>query len=91
MGTAGMQWEDLNDTDNGMKVVMILMSIEWVVLLLVSYYLDQAGSFRHAIRKYILRSQKKPSLSTETPSLRHQQSKVIVEMDKYDVIQEVSL
>ncbi|KAF8697365.1 hypothetical protein HU200_035958 [Digitaria exilis] len=41
MGKPGMQWVDLNDPLNGMKDVLVLMSIEWIILLPVAFLLDQ--------------------------------------------------
>ncbi|KAK4568288.1 hypothetical protein RGQ29_003889 [Quercus rubra] len=33
----GMRWEDLNDSENGMKEVLIIMSVEWLVVLFAAY------------------------------------------------------
>lgn len=95
MGTNGMQWEDLKDNQNGMKDVLIIMTVEWLVLLLVAFYLDQVSSFSGGIRKkylfFLQRFQKERSMSSRRPSLRRDTSKVSVEMERPDVAQEVSL
>jgi hypothetical protein len=33
-----MQWADLNDPINGMHDVLILMSVEWMILLAVAFF-----------------------------------------------------
>ncbi|XP_020257438.1 ABC transporter A family member 7-like [Asparagus officinalis] len=43
VGASSMQWRDLDDSSNGMKVLMILMSVEWLVLLLFAFFLDKVG------------------------------------------------
>ncbi|KAL6596140.1 hypothetical protein ACP70R_047504 [Stipagrostis hirtigluma subsp. patula] len=40
MGKPGMQWVDLNDPINGMKDVLILMSVELIILLIVAFLMD---------------------------------------------------
>ncbi|RHN63637.1 putative ABC transporter A, ABCA [Medicago truncatula] len=39
-----MQWQNLSDSDSGMKEVLIIMSVEWVILIFVAYYIDQVNS-----------------------------------------------
>jgi hypothetical protein len=36
-----MQWADLDDPINGMNDVLTLMSVEWMVLLIVAFFLSQ--------------------------------------------------
>ncbi|WCJ35969.1 ABC transporter A family member 7 [Euphorbia peplus] len=85
MGTDGMRWGNLSDSENGMKEVLIIMFVEWWVVLLVAYYTDKVLSGgKHPL--FFLR--KKNPTSFRTPSLKRQGSKVFVDMDKPDVIQE---
>ncbi|GFP99358.1 ABC transporter a family member 7 [Phtheirospermum japonicum] len=89
MGTDGMRWGDLNDSDNGMREVLIIMAVEWVVILGVAYYLDQVVSSGKSPLFFLRRRQKNPSSSSfRKPSLKRQGSKVFVQMEKFDVQQE---
>ncbi|CAL9114052.1 unnamed protein product [Musa textilis] len=89
METSGMQWRDLSDRQNGMKDVLIIMFVEWLVFLPVAYYLDQVlGGIRKDplfLLNYFLK--KSPS-SQRRPSLQRQGSEVFVEMESTDVSQE---
>ncbi|XP_024438418.2 ABC transporter A family member 7 isoform X2 [Populus trichocarpa] len=90
MGTDGMKWGNLSDSENGMSDVMIIMLLEWLAVLCIAYYVDQifaSGSGKNP--KYLLQKfrKKRPS-SFQKPSLGRQASKVFVDMDKPDVIQE---
>ncbi|XAR60348.1 hypothetical protein NMG60_11033680 [Bertholletia excelsa] len=40
-GTDGMRWSNLSDSSNGMKEVLIIMFVEWLVVLFIAYYIDQ--------------------------------------------------
>ena len=44
MGIDGMSWSDLSEKVNGMREVMIIMFVEWLVVLFVAYYIDQVVS-----------------------------------------------
>ncbi|KAM0858329.1 hypothetical protein ACQ4PT_047885 [Festuca glaucescens] len=46
-GYPGMRWGDLNDRNNGMKDVLIIIVLEWLVLLPIAYYFDHASSAGH--------------------------------------------
>ena len=46
IGTQGMQWKDLSDTENGMKNNLVIMLVEWLIILFVAYYIDQPVSPR---------------------------------------------
>ncbi|OEL17376.1 ABC transporter A family member 8 [Dichanthelium oligosanthes] len=46
MGKPGMRWAELNDPVNGMKDVMILMSIEWIILLVLAFFLDHRPAWQ---------------------------------------------
>ena len=92
-GTNGMRWGNINDSQNGMKNVLIIMTIEWLLLLPIAYYLDQVSSFGGGMRKsplfFLQHFRKRKSLSFRKPSLQRDASKVFVEMDRPDVAQEV--
>ncbi|XP_039688859.1 ABC transporter A family member 7 isoform X2 [Medicago truncatula] len=88
-GTGGMLWQDLNDSTNGMKEVLIIMLVEWIVVLFIAYYIDQVlstGSGKSPLF-FLKRFQKKPP-SFEKLSIQRQGSKVLVQLEKEDVIQE---
>ncbi|XP_015579513.2 ABC transporter A family member 7 [Ricinus communis] len=90
MGTDGMRWGDLSDGKNGMKDVLIIMTIEWLVGLFVAFYIDQvssSGSSKSPLF-FLQNFRKKRPISFRRPSLRRQGSKVFVDMDKPDVTQE---
>lgn len=92
MGIDGMSWEDLRGSHNGMREVLIIMCVEWFFVLLAAYYIDQVSSSGGGKGPFFfLRNfRKKPLLSFRKPSLRRQGSKVFVQMEKPDVIQEVT-
>ncbi|XP_047149989.1 ABC transporter A family member 7-like isoform X2 [Vigna umbellata] len=90
LGTDGMRWGDLSDSENGMKEVLIIMFVEWILVLSFAYYIDQllsTGS-RKSPLFFFKRFQKKPHSSFRKPSIRRQKSKVFVQMEKPDVAQE---
>ncbi|XP_061353117.1 ABC transporter A family member 7-like isoform X3 [Gastrolobium bilobum] len=90
LGTNGMRWKDLSNSTNGMKDVLIIMFVEWVLVLFLAYYMDQvlsSGSGKSPL--FFLKGfQKKPSSSFRKPSIQRQGSKVFVQMEKPDVNQE---
>ncbi|KAL0416472.1 UNVERIFIED_CONTAM: ABC transporter A family member 7 [Sesamum latifolium] len=88
MGTNGMRWKDLNDSDNGMSEALIIIAVEWFVVLGVAYYADQVVSCGRSPLFFLRRHQKNLSSSFRKPSLRRQGSKVFVQMEKLDVQQE---
>ncbi|CAI9757523.1 unnamed protein product [Fraxinus pennsylvanica] len=88
MGTDGMRWKDLNDSKNGMREVLIIMLVQWLVLLGVAYYADQVASSGRNPLYFLWKHQNKPSTSFRKPSFQKQGSKVFVEMEKLDVVQE---
>lgn len=85
MGTSGMRWKDLSDSNNGLKEVLIIMSVEWVVVLCVAFYTDQVISSGKS-PMYFLQNLRRAS--SRRPSLQRQGSKVLVQMEKPDVFQE---
>ncbi len=90
--TDGMRWKDLSDGVNGMKEVLIIMFAEWIVVLLLAYYINQVlstGSGKGPL--FFLKGfQKKHRASFRKPSLQRQGSKVFVMTEKPDIHQEVS-
>ena len=93
LGTNGMRWGDLSDSKNGMREVLIIMVVEWVLVLFVAFYVDQvvsSGSGKGPL--FFLQSfRKKKKGSFRMPSLKRQGSKVFVQMEKPDVAQEVTI
>jgi hypothetical protein len=93
MGTTGMTWESLKDPINGMRDVLIIVSVEWALLLILVFYLDQASILGAGIRKNPLSCfrglEKKLTPSFREPSVVQQDSKVIMDMEKPDVAKEV--
>ncbi|KAJ8560530.1 hypothetical protein K7X08_022390 [Anisodus acutangulus] len=80
VGTYGMFWEYLSNNNNGMREVLIIMSIEWVVFLIVSCYLDQVISSGSGNRRSILflpNSQRKHLTSLDKPSKQEKVEKLL--------------
>ncbi|KAK9996016.1 hypothetical protein SO802_020702 [Lithocarpus litseifolius] len=89
LGTHGMRWGDLSNSVNGMKEVLIIMVVEWLVVIFVAYYIDQvvsSGSGKSPL--FFLQKFRKKPPSLRNPSLQRQGSKVFVQMEKPDVSQE---
>ncbi|XP_026378920.1 ABC transporter A family member 7-like [Papaver somniferum] len=85
MGSDGMHWKDLNDGTNGMKEILIIMLVEWLIVLCFAFYLDQVTHPLFFLKNW----NKKHSSSFRRPTLRKQDSKVFAdEIDKPDVSQE---
>ena len=90
-GGSGMRWSDLNDHTNGMRDVLIIIILEWLVLLPVAYYLDHAASVGHnssllSVIKCLL---KKDRTWRRVTVNRVPDSEIQVEMEKADIINEV--
>ncbi|KAK7304601.1 hypothetical protein VNO77_42484 [Canavalia gladiata] len=90
LGTHGMRWGDLSDSTNGMKEILIIIFVEWLLVLFFAYYVDQVlSSGRGKSPLFILKGfQKKPHSSFRKPSIQRQGSKVFVQIEKSDVNQE---
>ncbi|KAK3121636.1 hypothetical protein QOZ80_8BG0657760 [Eleusine coracana subsp. coracana] len=88
MGTDGMKWANLGDSENGMRNVLIIMVVEWVILFPLAFYMDQVSSFGGGARKFFLKCFKKRALSLQRYSFGRQGSKVVVEMENPDTTQE---
>lgn len=78
----GMRWEDLNDSENGMREVLIIMSVEWFVVLFVAYGMDRAVSPGSGVGRRRSQNSRKPSLQSKGSRA--------YDMDKADVNQEVA-
>ncbi|RVW90524.1 ABC transporter A family member 3 [Vitis vinifera] len=94
MGTDGMRWGDLSDSTNGMRDVLIIMFVEWLIVLFVAYYIDQVLSSGNGVKRsplfFLQNFRKKKAMSSfRKPSLKRQGSKVFVKMEKADVSQEL--
>ncbi|RLN05065.1 hypothetical protein C2845_PM13G11640 [Panicum miliaceum] len=87
MGKHGMRWADLNDPVNGMKDVLILMSTEWIILLLVAFLLDHRPAWQPLFLFGFL-STKHSSPSEKPNKLKRGSRKVHVDMTKPDVFLE---
>lgn len=92
MGSTGMQWSDLSDTKNGMTSILTIMVLEWILFMLLSFYLDHFGSFPNGIRKAVLllhshRATKRSS-AAQQQTMQIQEFKASVEMERTDVIKE---
>lgn len=92
MGSTGMQWSDLSDTKNGMRSVLTIMILEWILFMLLSFYLDHFGSVQNGIRKALLllhshRAAKRSS-AAQQQTVQIQEFKASVEMERADVIKE---
>ncbi|KAJ3683353.1 hypothetical protein LUZ60_013580 [Juncus effusus] len=88
MNTKGMKWSDLSDPQNGMKDVLVIMAVEWVVLLPLAFYLDQL-SFRKNPLFFLSWLRKKRGLERKPSLNRNGSSKVVIDIeDKQDVSQE---
>ncbi|XP_062196149.1 ABC transporter A family member 8-like [Phragmites australis] len=87
MGKHGMQWVDLNDPINGMKDVLILMSMEWIFLLPVAFLLDHRPSWQPLFLFGFL-STKHSSPSEKPNKVKRGSRRVHVDMTKPDVFLE---
>ncbi|KAF5178760.1 Abc transporter a family member [Thalictrum thalictroides] len=79
----GMKWEDMNDRLIGMKEVLIVMSIEWCVFLILTFYLDQVVSTGSGVKKHPLFFLQ--IFQKKRPNKPRQES---VEMEKPDILNE---
>jgi hypothetical protein len=88
-GKPGMQWGDLNDPVNGMKEVLVLMSVEWILMLPLAFLLDHRPTWHPLFLFGILST--KHSSPTRRPDKAKQLSstKIFADMIKHDVFLEV--
>lgn len=81
-GVNGMRWRDFGD---GMKEVTCIMLIEWLLLLVSAFYIDQITySSKHPLFFFL----QTPSKKKQHHYSNKQISKFVVEMEKPDVCQE---
>ncbi|WVZ79607.1 hypothetical protein U9M48_027169 [Paspalum notatum var. saurae] len=89
-GNPGMRWSDLNDPTNGMRDVLIIIILEWLILLPIAYYFDHAASTGHkssplSVIKRLLK--KDPTWRRITVN-EIADKDIHIEMDKLDIIKE---
>ncbi|KAJ0240334.1 ABC transporter A family member 7 [Hirschfeldia incana] len=85
-GAGGMKWKDFSDS--AMDEVFIIIIVEWFLALIAAYYIDKiVSSGKDPL--FFLKNPFKKSPSIRRPSLQRQGSKVVVEMEKPDVTQEI--
>ncbi|XP_020158122.1 ABC transporter A family member 8 isoform X2 [Aegilops tauschii subsp. strangulata] len=89
-GNPGIQWSDLNDHTNGMRDVMIIIIVEWLVLLPVAYYFDYAASVGNSsgLLSIIKRLLRKNPTWRRIAVNEVADNDVHVEMEKLDIIKE---
>lgn len=81
-GVDGMRWRDF---ENGMQEVTCIMLIEWLLLLVSAYYIDQITySRKHPFFFFLQNFSKK-----KQHHFSNNQISKVVEMEKPDVCQEV--
>ncbi|KAH7366061.1 hypothetical protein KP509_18G061500 [Ceratopteris richardii] len=92
MGSSGMQWSNLNDSENGIRTVMGIMAVEWFLFLVIAYYLDKVIVTGSGLKKDplfflggILRKKKG---SKRLLSFKVAGSQVSVDLQKQDVAEE---
>ena len=87
-----MRWSDLNDHTNGMRDVLIIIILEWMVFLPIAFYFDHAASVGHTSSPLstIKRFLKKDRTSRRITFNEIADKDVHVEMEKLDIITEVS-
>ncbi|KAI5329985.1 hypothetical protein L3X38_029382 [Prunus dulcis] len=88
LGTRGMTWENLNDSYNGMRDVMVIMGFEWLGLLLLAYYIDQVVTCGKGPLFFLQNSRNKNPSTLRMPTLQRQGSKAFGDMDKPDISNE---
>ncbi|XP_050221368.1 ABC transporter A family member 7-like [Mercurialis annua] len=88
LGVPGMQWGNLSDKENGMRDVLIIMLVEWLVMLFAGFYFDQVFSFGKSPFFCLQNSGKRRLPSLKNSNLQGEGSKVVIDMDKSDIIQE---
>ncbi|CAM0946664.1 unnamed protein product [Alopecurus aequalis] len=86
-GKSGMQWGDLNDPINGMKDVLVLMSIEWLLLLPVAFLLDHRPAW-HPLFLFGILSTEHSSPTWRPDKVKQGSKKVSADMAKADVFLE---
>lgn len=93
MGATGMMWGNLKDPINGMCDILIIMTVEWALMLVLAFYLDQVSSIGGSVGNPLLvfRCLQKKHAPPLQSSFAQQNHKVAVDMEKADVAQERQL
>ncbi|KFK27924.1 hypothetical protein AALP_AA8G447700 [Arabis alpina] len=82
----GMKWADFRECS--MDKLFYIMSVEWFVILIVAYYIDQVSQSGKS-HFYFLKNPFKKSSSLPSPSVQRQSSRNIrIDIEKTDVTQE---
>ncbi|XP_049934331.1 ABC transporter A family member 7-like isoform X2 [Nymphaea colorata] len=86
-GTWGMSWKNLSDNENGMKIVLIIMAAEWLILLPITYYLDQISFLGRGNQNplYLIRSLRSKLMKPFARSSTRVISRAFVDLEKFDV------
>ncbi|KAI5074522.1 hypothetical protein GOP47_0010483 [Adiantum capillus-veneris] len=88
-GTSGIQWSNLNDPENGLKTVMSIMAVEWLLFLLIAFYLDQVVVSGSGLKKDPLFFLKgilgRNKGSKRTPSFKVANSQIKIDLQKQDI------
>ncbi|MCO5597007.1 hypothetical protein L7F22_051079 [Adiantum nelumboides] len=91
-GTSGMHWSNLNDPQNGLKTVMGIMAVEWLLFLVIAYYLDQVVVSGSGLKKdplfFLKGIHKNKKGSKRTSSFKVANSQVKIDLQKQDISQE---
>ncbi|KAG9143528.1 hypothetical protein Leryth_015949, partial [Lithospermum erythrorhizon] len=92
LGSRGIGWDNLSDRNSGVREVLIIMLVEWLVFVVASVYLDKVIVSMKSVGWnplfFLKTSIKKAMLASEKPDPKIQESEVHVEMDKDDVAEE---
>lgn len=91
MGTYGMRWHVLSDSASGIREVIIIMSAEWILLLIPAYYLSKVFALASGfprLRLCFSQKSQKSSISLKNLGSQDQHSSVVIQSDKQDVDQE---
>ena len=88
-----MQWTNINDSQNGMKNVLGIMAVEWILFLLLTHYLDQVLVSGSGLKKnpvfFLNRILHRKKRGQNKLSSRTVVSDVTIDFQKQDVFEEV--
>ncbi|XP_062217620.1 ABC transporter A family member 8-like [Phragmites australis] len=88
---SGIQWGDLSDRENGMIDILIIMVLEWVTFLLLTFNLDEFGTLRSGVRKMAIVCRSRldgSSQAAQEQTIQLQEFKASVETGRADVLRE---
>jgi hypothetical protein len=89
---SGVHWGDFSDRKNGMIDILLIMALEWITFLLLTFYLDEYNSLRNGIKKMALACRSCLGGSSEAAqrqTIQPQEFKASVETCRTDVFREV--